>query len=89
MPPFLPDIEAIPIALVVSVHFFGDIVNLFNPASFDNSSNSMSLKSGLFNLSQIDTDSNVFFCRNQLAIKPMSITLKRWLFLRFLLSLAR
>jgi hypothetical protein len=41
----LPDLLTIPIAFVDSIHFFGDIVNAFAPASFLNPSNSMGLKS--------------------------------------------
>ena len=34
VPPYRPDFEINPMALVVSIHFLGDRVNAFRPASF-------------------------------------------------------
>ncbi len=48
MPPYLPDLLTIPMALVDSIHFFGDKVKAFEPACFLNPSNSTGLKPGLF-----------------------------------------
>lgn len=47
MPPYHPDLETIPIALVFTIHFCGDRVNAFVPDSFLKESNSIPLKSGL------------------------------------------
>lgn len=41
---FFPDLETILIAAVVSIHFFGESVKAFYPASILNLSNSMGLK---------------------------------------------
>ena len=43
VPPYLPERAFIPIALVDSTHFVGDIVKAFNPASFLTPSNSMGI----------------------------------------------
>ena len=48
VPPYRPDIAVIPIALVDSTHFVGDIVKAFSPASFLNPSNSMGLQFSFF-----------------------------------------
>jgi hypothetical protein len=51
VPPYLPDLDVIPIALVASIHRCGVRVNAFVPDSFLKVSNSTPLKSGLFNCS--------------------------------------
>lgn len=53
VPPYLPDFEIIPLALVASIHFWGERVKAFSPASFLNLSNSIGLKFGLYKVSQI------------------------------------
>ena len=50
----------IPIAFVLDIHFRGDSVKAFKPASFLNPSNSRGLKSGLYNVSQMPKYSIVF-----------------------------
>jgi hypothetical protein len=47
LPPDLPDFEIIPIAFVLTIHFFGDRVKEFAPDSLRKESNSTFLKSGL------------------------------------------
>jgi len=47
VPPYLPDLLTMPIALVASIHFFRDKVKALAPAAFLTPSNSRSLKSEL------------------------------------------
>ena len=47
-----------PMALVVSIHFFGESVNAFKSALLLNPSNSRGLKVGLYNVSQISKKFN-------------------------------
>src|SRR3989338_477026 len=68
VPPYLPDLEIIPIAFVVSIHFLGVNTKLFSPACFLNPSHSTGLKSGLFNCSQKPNNSTVFLFRSQFLI---------------------
>ena len=44
VPPYRPDFEIMPIAFVDSIHFWGERVKAFNPASFLNLSNSIGLE---------------------------------------------
>jgi len=44
LPPFLPDLEIIPMALVFIIHFLGDRVNVLEPDSLIKESNSTPLK---------------------------------------------
>ncbi len=46
VPPYRPDFETIPIALVASIHLLGVREKLFTPARFLIPSNSMELKLG-------------------------------------------
>ena len=71
VPPYRPDIAVIPIALVDSTHFVGDIVKAFSPASFLNPSNSMGLKFGLYNSSHIPRNSMVLRFLIQFPIMPL------------------
>ena len=71
VPPYRPDIAVIPIALVDSTHFVGDIVKAFSPASFLNPSNSMGLKLGLYNSSHIPRNSMVLRFLIQFPIMPL------------------
>ena len=64
-----------PIAFVALIHFFGDKVKAFSPASFLNPSNSRGLKFGLYKLSQIPRYSIVFRLRNQLPITEVGSSL--------------
>jgi len=59
VPPYLPDLEIIPIEFVVSIHFFGVRVKLLEPDSFLNASNSMR-KSRNFAMSVRDINSSSF-----------------------------
>src|SRR5690606_8045934 len=68
VPPYRPDFETIPIALVLSIHRLGVITKLFSPACFLNPSNSTGLKSGLFIISQKPKSSMVFLFLNQFLI---------------------
>ena len=70
VPPYRPGLEIIPIAFVEVIHFCGDNVKEFSPASFLNPSNSRGLKFGLFIFSHKPRYSMVFLFRSQFAITP-------------------
>src|SRR5690606_17540870 len=48
VPPFLPNLDTMPLALTVSIHLVGESVKELLPASYKRESNSTPLKSGLF-----------------------------------------
>lgn len=60
--------QRFPIAPVASIHFFGERVNALRPACILNPSNSVGLKSGLYNCFQMPRYSIVLRLRIQLAI---------------------
>ena len=68
VPPYLPALEKIPIAPVVSTYFFGDMVNALEPAWILNPSNSTGLNSGLLSCSHNPRNSIVSRFRIQFLI---------------------
>ena len=52
VPPYLPALDTIPMALVDSIHYLGDSVKAFAPESFLTLSNAIGLKLGLYIFSQ-------------------------------------
>src|SRR5574344_839398 len=65
VPPYRPDLEINPTAFVLEIHFCGERVKAFDPASCLKESNSTPLKSGLFNCSHNPRNSMVLLFRIQ------------------------
>ena len=76
VPPYLPDLDIIPIAFVASIHFCGERVKAFAPASFLKESNSTPLKFGLFNSSHKPKNSIVALERSQFFITSLGSSLR-------------
>jgi len=73
MPPYLPVLEIIPMALVAAIHFLGVREKLFEPELFLIPSNSRGLEFGLCLLSQIPRYSTVFLFLSQSEIPLLYI----------------
>ena len=88
VPPFLPDFDIIPIAYVLLIHLLGAKTKAFPPASFQNWSNSTSLKDGLLIFSQnprnsmqtLNLEKALFALKSILVSVVLSLSLERLIF---------